>query len=187
MDLADRFAMLWEDEDAPPDVFEFLRKNPTAPLRQCADVLLIDQHQRWNHGTPLPVEAYLDAFPTIEADPELKLDLVFSELRKATRGQPGAHELARFITRFPDLGNDLIRQAEVADWLDTRKGGSFADAAIPHEPGDDHPVEPVTGRRSGELRGLPVPGPPGPDRVIPRRRSGQRERRGQGRKPRRPA
>ena len=44
MNLADRFAMLWESDAPPPDVFAFLESHADAPPRECADILLIDQH-----------------------------------------------------------------------------------------------------------------------------------------------
>ena len=70
------------------------------------------------------MEAYLERFPAVLSDPELKFDLVFSELRNHARARGGTPDLAEFIARFPELGDDLIRQFEVAEWLETRQGGS---------------------------------------------------------------
>ena len=44
MNLADQFAMLWKEDAPPPDVFAFLGAHADVSPRQCADVLLIDQH-----------------------------------------------------------------------------------------------------------------------------------------------
>src|SRR3977135_3468862 len=103
MKLADQFAMLWEADTPPPDVFAFLKAHADAPPRECADVLLIDQHHRSRAGDPMPVEAYLREFPAVAGDPELKLDLVFCELRDTAEASGGAPDIEGFIDRFPDL------------------------------------------------------------------------------------
>src|SRR5437660_10865875 len=111
MKLADRFAMLWEADGPPPDVFAFLKAHADVPPRECADVLLIDQHHRAQAGDPLPAEVYLREFPAVAGDPELKLDLVFCELRNTAQANGGAPDLGRFVDRFPDIGDALIRQS----------------------------------------------------------------------------
>jgi putative methionine-R-sulfoxide reductase with GAF domain len=118
MNLADRFAMLWEADAPPPDVFAFLKTCADIPPRDCADILLIDQHHRWQTGDALPVEAYFREFPAVASDPELKLDLVFSELRNTARVSGNNPDIDQFVNRFPDLKDDLIRQFEVAEWLE---------------------------------------------------------------------
>ena len=57
----------------------------------------------------------------------MKLDLVFGELRKSLMGQGGTPVLDPFFARFPDLAEELIRQFEVADWMETRADSSLAD------------------------------------------------------------
>ena len=47
------------------------------------DVLLLDQSLRVRSGTPRPVEVYLTSCPDIAADPELKFELVYNELRSS--------------------------------------------------------------------------------------------------------
>jgi serine/threonine-protein kinase len=130
MELADHFVMLWGAETSPPDVFSFLKAHPNVPPRECADILLIDQHHRFQSGKALPVETYLREFPAVAADPELKLDLVFSELRNAAQMRGGAPDVADYVARFPELGDELIRQFEVAEWLDSSSTASL--------PGPDH-------------------------------------------------
>jgi serine/threonine-protein kinase len=120
MNLADRFALLWESATATPDVFAFLQAHPEASPRQCTDILLIDQYHRWQRGDVLPVESYLGKFPAVADDRELKLDLVFSELHNQTQAGASASDISGFLARFPELEADLLRQLEVADWLEAR-------------------------------------------------------------------
>ena len=138
MTASDHFTMLWEDDAPPPDVFAFLKSHPELSPRERADVLLIDQHHRHQTGSPLAVEAYFRGFPEVAADPELKLDLVFGELRLAARGRGEAADIDQVIARFPDLEEELIRQIEVAglleDWTEESPQGPGAhsiDGGVP--------------------------------------------------------
>ena len=91
MNLSDHFAMLWETNGPPPDVFAFLKAHPELPLASALEIFLIDLHHRWRAGSAVPVEAYFRACPAVANDPEMKLDLVFSELQLAAeheRGRP---------------------------------------------------------------------------------------------------
>ena len=117
MNLADHFALLWEKGGPPPDVFGVLKAHPEVAPRECADVLLIDLHHRWRSGNAVPIEAYFREFPAVAADPELKLDLVLSELHNSAEAQGTPADLAGCIARFPELGEELTRQFDVADWL----------------------------------------------------------------------
>jgi eukaryotic-like serine/threonine-protein kinase len=136
MNLADRFVMLWEADASPPDVFAFLKAQPDIPPRECADILLIDQHHRWQTGDALPVEVYLKEFPAVANDFELKLDLVFSELRNTAQARGKAPDIHPYLDRFPELGEELIRQFEVADWLEAWAGSTL----------DDPELDPIHGR-----------------------------------------
>src|SRR5262245_24996503 len=48
--LADSFAKLWRSGGPPPDVFAFLKAHAGESARERADVLLIDQGNRWRAG-----------------------------------------------------------------------------------------------------------------------------------------
>ena len=128
MSLTDRFAMLWEDDGPPPDVFAFLKSHAGVSPRECVDVLLIDQHYRHRTGHGRAVEEYLREFPELAADAELKLDLVFGELRNSLVGRGGPPALDQFFARFPDLAEALTRQFEVADWMKTWTDSSPAES-----------------------------------------------------------
>jgi serine/threonine-protein kinase len=138
MNLADRFAILWETGTPPPDVFAFLKAHPEIPPRECTDILLIDQHHRWRRGAAVPAETYFREFPAVADDPELKLDVVFGELHNAAQASGSTADIAQFVARFPELEAGLLRQLEVADWLERRSSpsldGSDAPRASPPAP-----------------------------------------------------
>jgi serine/threonine protein kinase len=122
--LADRFDGLWRTKETAPDVFAFLTAQSAITPRERVDVLLIDQAHRWRTGDPIPAEIYLEKFPEVAADPELKLDLVFGEFRRALPRCSNPPERERFIARFPDLREALLRQAEVKDWCEDMGNGA---------------------------------------------------------------
>jgi serine/threonine-protein kinase len=141
MNPPDRFAVLWETGTLPPDVFAFLKAHPETSPRQCTDILMIDQHHRWQSGDVVPAETYLRECPAVASDPELKLDLVFSELRNTTQASGSTPDIERFVARFPELGDELRRQFEVADWLESRISSPWerSDARSPAPPEADVP------------------------------------------------
>ncbi|NUQ66302.1 MAG: hypothetical protein HUU20_27895, partial [Pirellulales bacterium] len=113
--LVDRFARLWQESQShgPPDVRAFVQGHAGLPLRELADLLLVDQTYRWQTGCPITAEQYLETWPDVAADPELRLDLVYGEYRaRSARNLPV--DPAAFVRRFPDLGEALSRQVEVA-------------------------------------------------------------------------
>jgi CRP-like cAMP-binding protein len=100
---AAEFASLWAEADAPPDVIRFLQSAPNATLREKADVLLVDQRNRWRRGIGMSVEEYLERVPEIADVDTIKFELITEELgyREESGEQP---DLGEFIDRFPDLG-----------------------------------------------------------------------------------
>ncbi len=83
--LAGRFARLWEAGSPVPDVFGFLSSYPALPAEDRLEILLVDQHQRWLHGQPLPIRVYLSAFPDIAERGELIRPLVDGERQERRR------------------------------------------------------------------------------------------------------
>ncbi len=73
-------------------------------------LLRADQLRRWQQGERLPVEVYLQEVPALLADPELAIDLVFSEflLRRAVLNE--APSLEEYVERFPDYADALREQ-----------------------------------------------------------------------------
>jgi serine/threonine protein kinase len=129
--LADRFDELWRASETAPDAFAFLEAQTAVAPRECVEVLLVDQAHRCRTGHPIPAERYLEEFPEIASDPELKLDLVCGEFYHARRGRGDRPDVAPFIARFPELREALIRQAEVHDW--------WARAALSETTGGEDP------------------------------------------------
>ena len=104
--LAQQFAELWRESE-PPDVFEFLANHNEAAPREQADVLLVDQNQRWLRGEACVLEAYFSGCPAVAANSELKLHLIreeFGYLQAA--GQ--TPDVSQFIFRFPELRDKLV-------------------------------------------------------------------------------
>ena len=109
--LVDDFADLWLDRTTVPDVWSFLRDHPFAVRPEVVEVLLADQWRRHELGCPRPVEEYLSE-PTIAANHEWKLDLVYGEYRAASRFATPP-DLTALAARFPDLADALRRHVEV--------------------------------------------------------------------------
>jgi serine/threonine-protein kinase len=76
-------------------------------------LLRADQLQRWQRGQRVPVEAYLEDVPALRDDPELAIDLVFSEFvlrRDVLREAPCLDE---YLRRFPQHATALQHQHEL--------------------------------------------------------------------------
>jgi len=83
--LAVQFARLWETSLSTPDVFAFLSLHPDALTSERLEVLLLDQHLRWQRRQPLPIRLYLSAFPDIAARGEMVRALVDHERQERRR------------------------------------------------------------------------------------------------------
>jgi hypothetical protein len=84
-------------------VFSFLAQNPEASTQAQASVLLLDQFHRWQRGVePRSVESYLERWPAVAGNLEVKHELVVEEYRYCRQFGPQP-DPAAFIRRFPDL------------------------------------------------------------------------------------
>jgi hypothetical protein len=81
------------------------------PLREAIDLLLRDQHERWQRGQRIGAEAYLDLVPVLSSEDSQAFDLIFGEFlaRQHCGEKP---RLDEYIHRFPQHGDKL--QIEVA-------------------------------------------------------------------------
>jgi hypothetical protein len=71
--------------------------------------LLRDQSERWQRGEPVRAEHYLETTPTLRANAEAVLDLIFHEV--LLREQQGeTPQLDEYVRRFPHLAGPLRRQ-----------------------------------------------------------------------------
>ena len=57
--LVERFRAMWDESNSPPDVFAFLAEHSEYDSATLADVVLVDQFQRWRIGDPRDVQEYL--------------------------------------------------------------------------------------------------------------------------------
>lgn len=121
---SEQYAELWQGADTPPDLNAFLGQCGQLDPDDVAEVLLVDQAMRWREGCPQPAEHYLDSWPEVAADPDLRRDLVYGELR-AMIDQTEAVDVEALAGRFPDLREALERQIRLT--------GEFRNhGAMPH-------------------------------------------------------
>jgi hypothetical protein len=89
------------------------------PDRPMLALLLAYQRLAWRRGERVPVEAYLAQHPSLAADPEAALDLIYQEV--LLREQAGeSPRLEEYQSRFPHLGPQLALQFEVEGALGPR-------------------------------------------------------------------
>ncbi|MBX9656679.1 protein kinase [bacterium] len=75
-------------------------------------VILMDQHDRWEHGDCPLVEDYLREIPDLATDTERLLDVIYHEI--LLREQAGqTPELLEYLKRFPELSDSLQLQFQV--------------------------------------------------------------------------
>src|SRR5262249_15100856 len=105
---ADAFQRLW-DEGRSPNLAGFLAGAGHVPPSDLAEIVRIDQRQRWLAGKPTSAESYLETFPTLRDDPEMAVDLIFHEylLREQKGEEP---DVAGFQHRFPQHATTLGQQ-----------------------------------------------------------------------------
>jgi WD40 repeat protein/serine/threonine protein kinase/Flp pilus assembly protein TadD len=134
------------------DIAEFLAAQPAPQPTQLVNLLLIDQRQRWQVGERIPAESYLRRYPTLDADPEAVVELVYSEflLREEHSERPTLEE---YRSRFPCYHDRLCLQVELHLALQG-SGTSSPGAAAARAPTLVTPAE-----TAAELSGAPqVPG-----------------------------
>jgi serine/threonine-protein kinase len=149
---ADRLRRLWR-EGCRPDVDAFLGQAGPLPPAEVAEVLRVDQRERWQAGERIPAEDYLCRHPAVAANPESAVDLIYGELllRERLGEQPDPKE---YLRRFPEHAAVLRPQIE----LHRAMQGNSLDPPKPPWPGEPTTVEAGTG---------PLPGgPPGRVRVA---------------------
>jgi hypothetical protein len=88
-----RLAQLWQ-RGQRPDVWQFLADAGELPPEGVAEVLAVDQRERWLAGDRPPAETYLERCPALRANPEVALELVHGEflLREELGEKPDPDE-----------------------------------------------------------------------------------------------
>jgi len=105
---AEALQRLWE-QGQQPSLQEFLASVGELPLDQLAEVLHVDQQQRWLKGNPIYAESYFHDFPALRDDPDLAVDLIYHEflLCEKSGDHPDAESFER---RFPMYAKTLAQQ-----------------------------------------------------------------------------
>jgi WD40 repeat protein/tetratricopeptide (TPR) repeat protein len=110
-DPAREFWGLWRQGQRPV-AEEFLARAGISDPVRIVPVLRIDQAERCARGEWVPAEAYLDAFPSVRANRECAIDLVFAEyLLRDERGE--RPRLEEYQGRFPQYADELKLQVEL--------------------------------------------------------------------------
>src|SRR2546426_148990 len=73
-----RLWLLWH-QGQRPDVQQFLAGFGDLSLAQLVAVLAVDQRQRWQRGERVPAERYLQLHPSLQADAEIALEVIYGE------------------------------------------------------------------------------------------------------------
>ena len=104
----ERLWRLWcQGQD--PDIDSFLARTGPLSTEELADVLRVDQRQRWHKGERVLAEAYLERYPALLAHPEASLDLIYQEyLLREGRGE--GPRLEEYCERFPRHADRLVLQ-----------------------------------------------------------------------------
>jgi predicted Ser/Thr protein kinase len=108
-----------------PDLSAFLAATGPLPPDQLAAVLRVDQRERWQSGERIPAESYFKRYPSLLADVEAAVDLVYGEflLRERHGERPAADE---YRQRFPEFTDLLPAQIALHQALATRHGADTA-------------------------------------------------------------
>lgn len=86
--------------------------------RSTLNAALADQARRWQAGTPVALETYLEREPALRTDPEAVLDLIYKEI--LLRTERGEHpHLDEYARRFPELAAALRPIFEVHQALES--------------------------------------------------------------------
>ena len=107
---AEQLLRLWE-QGIRADVDTFLKTVGRLSAEALAQVLRVDQGQRWQTGERILAESYLGRYPDVGADEEAAVDIIFHEflLRERLGEQPQSQE---YVERFPAYADVL--QCQIA-------------------------------------------------------------------------
>jgi serine/threonine protein kinase/tetratricopeptide (TPR) repeat protein len=139
-DPASRLWRLWQ-AGHQPDVRQVLREaGPLSPGR-IAEVLRIDQRQRWRIGQRVRAATYLNDYPVLREDPEAILLLIYSEflLRRELGESP---ILGEYQAAYPEFAERLQLQLELHDALGVLTSLSLPETQVSDPPGPPTIPEP---------------------------------------------
>jgi len=91
-----RYEGLWQSDAAPPDLFAFLGSMPRLSASERAEVVRIDQRNRWRIGRPLSLKSYLRELPDVAVQADLVRILIEAD-RNGRLGAAGADAPTRSL------------------------------------------------------------------------------------------
>jgi hypothetical protein len=154
--------LLWR-QGRPTDVRQFLDAAGELTPPQVAAVLLVDQRERWLTGERLSAERYLPLYPTLGAQLEYAVELIYGEyLLREEQGE--GPTLAEYLERFPQYGPRLRQQLELHQALDSSSSVTgtgptlLAPMGIGSALSADTPVSPQTDSRWPDVKGYEILG-----------------------------
>jgi eukaryotic-like serine/threonine-protein kinase len=105
---ADLYRRAWASGPAP-DLAKFVATLPALNPDELLDLIEVDRAERWRRGDRWSAERYLKMFPTLKADPEASLVVIYGEfyLRKELGEVPS---LLEYVARFPAHADRLRDQ-----------------------------------------------------------------------------
>jgi hypothetical protein len=123
----------------PPSLRDLVAQAGRVSRAELVALVRADQRRRWPRGQRLPAEAYLEQFPTLKADEEAAVDLIYSEaLVREELGEAVRPE--EYAGRFPQYAAALHRQFALHQLL---QGDSLPKTGTPETPPLSSPeVEP---------------------------------------------
>jgi serine/threonine-protein kinase len=127
---ARRLCHLWHQGERP-DLRHFLDGAGELSPSQLAEVLRVDQRERWRIGERVSAGSYLRDHPTVQTDGEAAFELIYSEfLLREELGE--APELEEYSRAYPQYGARLQLQLELHGALDSStQDGRESDLDLP--------------------------------------------------------
>ena len=106
--LQAEFEKLW-GTGSPPNVIQFLSSRKGSSAEEFAAVIRLDQQHRWRTTSPWKVEQYLAAFPQLQANDDLVLELTAGEFLARLQNDQ-LPLIDEYIKRFPQLSEQLQKK-----------------------------------------------------------------------------
>jgi serine/threonine-protein kinase len=98
----------------PIELATFLAERGELAPAELAAVIRVDLRECWRSGKRVDAQTYLDRFPTVAADTDLAIDVIYAEY--LVREQLGENPtLAEFVRRFPEFADVLDVQISFHD------------------------------------------------------------------------
>jgi hypothetical protein len=135
---AEQLLQLWQLGE-PVDVDTFLGTVGRLNATELADVLRVDQRQRWNAGERILAESYFERFPDVCADADAAVDVLFQEflLRQQTGECPDSKEYADRFPAYADMLESQIALQSALNGMDASLRATRATAQTVVFPADE--------------------------------------------------